>query len=218
MPRAPLQALITLHFPISLVLLRSAVIRSDYTLLTIMPVVVEGIYWSALISLPYGESMTRLLKGGKSKGGGSTGSFGKDLPRHPEEPSCTSNPLAHSLIGEATFSRSTYTFLIPLLFKHWFTPITLDDIPAIREDDSSTTSIASFRADQAKRDKTYAARHGGAKRQRNLGWDLLAFFSPDILTQCVSSAICGFPTNMVRYGRRSLSACSTFPRRGCACF
>lgn len=75
--------------------------------------------------------------------------------------------------------------MLPLLFKHYFTPIQLEDIPALREDDGSASSLGAFRADQAARDKAYAEKHDGAKRKRDLGLDLLRHFAPEIFTQAV---------------------------------
>ncbi len=76
--------------------------------------------------------------------------------------------------------------MLPLLFKHYWKLIQLEEIPAIREDDGSAASLGAFRADQAKRDEAYARKHNGEKRKRNLGWDLLRFFSPEISVQAVS--------------------------------
>ena len=75
--------------------------------------------------------------------------------------------------------------MLPLLFKHYWKPIQLHDIPAIREDDGSASSLGAFRAHQAKRDQAYAEKHDGVKRNRNLGLDLLFFFSPEIFVQAV---------------------------------
>ena len=79
--------------------------------------------------------------------------------------------------------------MLPLLFKYFWTPIQLEDIPALREDDGSASSLGAFRAAQAKRDAAYADKHSGQKRKRNLGWDLLVFFSPDIFIQAVSPTL-----------------------------
>lgn len=76
--------------------------------------------------------------------------------------------------------------MLPLLFKHYWKPIQLHDIPAIREDDGSAASIGAFRAYQARRDNAYAEKHNGDKRKRDLGLDLLRFFSPEISVQAVS--------------------------------
>ena len=82
---------------------------------------------------------------------------------------------------EAAFSRATYTFMLSLLFKHYRKPITLKDIPALREDDSAASSLGAFRAHQAKR------RKGNARG--DLGIDLLMFFLPEIFAQCVWAGI-----------------------------
>lgn len=90
LPHAPVERLLTIHLIPSLLLLRSAVINKQDSALDIAPLVVEIVYWSALISIPYGENLSRLLNGSVSKGGGSAGSYAKELPRHPEEPTCKS--------------------------------------------------------------------------------------------------------------------------------
>lgn len=77
--------------------------------------------------------------------------------------------------------------MLPLLFKHYVSPITLEDIPAIREDDSSAASLGAFRAFSAKRDATYAKIHSGAKRRRNLGLELAMYFAPELGWQVVRS-------------------------------
>lgn len=85
----------------------------------------------------------------------------------------------------AAWSRGTYNFMLPLLFKHYLTPITLENIPAIREDDSSAASLGAFRAFSAKRDAAYSKKHNGAKKRRNLGLELAMFFAPELGWQIV---------------------------------
>lgn len=63
-------------------------------MLALAPTIVEIVYWSALISIPYGEGLSRLLASSVSKGGGSAGSYGEELPKHVEEPTCESFPTA----------------------------------------------------------------------------------------------------------------------------
>jgi len=102
--------------------------------------------------------------------------------------------------------------MLPLLFKHYFTPIQLHDIPAIREDDGSAASLGAFRAYQAKKDKVYAEKHNGEKRKRDLGLDLLRLFSPEIVVQAVSPLMSRTnPFLKIRLGPPSSSACSIFP-------
>jgi hypothetical protein len=73
--------------------------------------------------------------------------------------------------------------MLPFLVKYFRKPITLEEIPALREDDSSAATLGAFRADQAYWDARYAAKHGGAKRHRNLGLNLARFFARDIARQ-----------------------------------
>jgi hypothetical protein len=54
----------------------------------ILPTVVETVYWAVLMSLPYATPMSGLLFGRSSKGGGTLGNYGKELPAHLEEPTC----------------------------------------------------------------------------------------------------------------------------------
>jgi hypothetical protein len=91
LPRSPIIPLISLHLVPSLLILRGQILHSKPTLLGIAPSVIELIYWTFLISIPYGEGLDRLLEGGKSKGGGTSGSYGKELPQHLEEPTCKSS-------------------------------------------------------------------------------------------------------------------------------
>jgi hypothetical protein len=149
------------------------VIGSHVSGFSIAPPIFESIYWAVLVSIPYGEDLDRLLDGAVSKGGSSSGSFGQEIPRHIEEPT-------------SAFSRATYGFMLPLLFRHYYNPIKLHDIPSIREDDSAAASLGAFRAFQAGRDRRYSEKHGGQPRKRNLGIDLLLHFLPETLTQCVS--------------------------------
>jgi hypothetical protein len=107
--------------------------------------------------------------------------------------------------------------MLPLLFKHYWTPIQLHDIPAIREDDSSAASLGAFRADQARRDERYAQKHNGQMRKRDLGLDLLRFFSPEITVQAVRPPPRAIKLTS-RSGRPSSSACNTFPRQVSGCY
>ena len=93
--------------------------------------------------------------------------------------------MAHSNI--AVFAKASFSFMLPLLWRHFWQPIKLDNIPAIREDDSAATSLGAFRADQAYWDKKYAEQHDGQLRRRNLGINLIRFFLPEIVKQCVSA-------------------------------
>ena len=89
-PSSPVTILLTFHLVPSLLVLRSTIITPHTTAIAIAPTVVELVYWAAVISIPYGDPLDRLLVGAKSKGGGSSGSYGSDLPKHVEEPTCTS--------------------------------------------------------------------------------------------------------------------------------
>ncbi|OCF40975.1 ATP-binding cassette transporter [Kwoniella heveanensis CBS 569] len=168
-PKSRITPLLTIHLLPTLLLFRSNLVQPHPSKLRIASGIVEVVYWAAMISMPYSEGLDRLLSGSVSKGGGSSGSYGHNLPIHPEEQT-------------SPFSRAIYTFLFPLLFKHYFTPITLEDIPAIREDDATAASIGAFRAFQANRDAVYLKKHG-EKRKRHLGLDLLRFFAPEVLIQ-----------------------------------
>ncbi len=188
-PSSPIPILLTFHLVPALLVLRTSIINPHTTIIAIAPAIVELLFWTAIISIPYAEPLDRLLDGSKSKGGGSSGSYGSELPRHLEEPTCTcirpddSRNIPDAFL--AAFSRATFTFMIPFFFRYYWNPVTLKDIPAIREDDSASSSLGAFRADQAIRDSRYAEKHAGAKRKRNLGLDLIRFFSPEIFTQCV---------------------------------
>ncbi|WWC71269.1 uncharacterized protein I206_105222 [Kwoniella pini CBS 10737] len=170
-PSSPLTAILTIHVLPSLIAFRSNIVQPHTSALIIASGILEVVYWIAMISIPYSENLDRLLEKGFSQGGGTSGSYGTKLPKHCEEPA-------------SVFSRATYTFILPLLFKHYFQPITLQDIPAIREDDSASSSLGAFRAYRASRDKKYLAKTGET-RVRNLGADLFWFFSPELAYQCI---------------------------------
>lgn len=76
--------------------------------------------------------------------------------------------------------------MLPFLVRHYKKTVTLEDIPAIREDDSSVAVLAAFRADQAYYDAKWAKSHLGEKRKRDLGLNLFRFFWPEISAQMVS--------------------------------
>ncbi|WVR09322.1 hypothetical protein IAU60_006387 [Kwoniella sp. DSM 27419] len=173
--RSRIAPLLSAHIVPALLIFRSEVIQPTPSKLTIACVIVELVYWAAMISMPYSEQTGRILQGGVSKGGGSSGSYGKKLPRHPEEET-------------SPFSRAFYMFIVPLLTKHYFKPITLDDIPALREDDSAAASLGSFRTFQASKDAAWAKKHK-EKRKRNLGWDLIRFFGFDLFVQSAWSIL-----------------------------
>ncbi|OWZ29769.1 ATP-binding cassette transporter [Cryptococcus neoformans AD2-60a] len=175
-PHSHITPLLSLHSMTSLILFRTLIIHPNPSKLHIACFAVEMVYCIAMLGLPYHEALDRLLEGAKSKRGGSLGSFGSKLPKHCEEPA-------------SAWSRGTYNFMLPLLFKHYLSPITLEDIPAIREDDSSAASLGAFRAFSAKRDATYAKIHSGAKRRRNLGLELAMYFAPELGWQVLWASI-----------------------------
>lgn len=75
--------------------------------------------------------------------------------------------------------------MLPFLVRHYSNPVKLNNIPALREDDSSASALGAFRADQARRDAKFAEKHLGEKRKRDLGVDLFLFFLPEISAQVV---------------------------------
>ncbi|KIR99113.1 ATP-binding cassette transporter [Cryptococcus deuterogattii 2001/935-1] len=175
-PHSHITPLLSLHSMTSLILFRTLMIHPNPSKLHIACFAVEIVYCIAMLGLPYHENLDRLLEGAKSKGGGSLGSFGSKLPKHCEEPA-------------SAWSRGTYNFLLPLLFKHYLTPITIENIPAIREDDSSAASLGAFRAFSAKRDAIYSKKHNGATRRRNLGFELAMFFAPELGWQILWASV-----------------------------
>ncbi|WWC90401.1 uncharacterized protein L201_005336 [Kwoniella dendrophila CBS 6074] len=170
-PSSPLSAILSIHILPSLLLFRSNIIQPHTSSLRVASGILEVVYWVIMVNIPYSEGLDRLMKGGYSTGGGSSGSYGEKLPKHAEEPA-------------SVFSRATYGFLLPLLFKHYFKPITLTDIPAIREDDASAASVGAFRAYRASRDKSHLSKTG-ERRIRNLGADLFWFFLPELAMQTI---------------------------------
>ena len=89
-PLFSLAGLLTLHLVPALLILRSTIVSPNTTFIAIAPSVVELFYWAAVVSIPYADPLDRLLEGAKSKGGGSSGSYGSELRKHIEEPTCTS--------------------------------------------------------------------------------------------------------------------------------
>lgn len=90
LPGTPIEILVTIHAIPAVLLLRSAVIQPGTTALGLAPTIAELVFWTALISIPYGEGLGKILRGSVSRRGGSDGSYGKQLPKHIEEPSCES--------------------------------------------------------------------------------------------------------------------------------
>lgn len=76
--------------------------------------------------------------------------------------------------------------MIPFLVKYYYTPIQLNQIPSLREDDATASCLGAWRAYQARKDAKWAERHLGEKRKRDLGLDLFLFFLPSVSKQCVS--------------------------------
>lgn len=191
-PRGKVIPLLTIHLLPSFFLYRSAFIRHEATPVGIAALVIELAYFFALICIPYQDPLDRLLGGAHSKGGGNSGSD-VPLPKHYEEPICEPGPspsmdrckrtrlTRHS----AVLSRATYVFIVPFLVKHYYTAIELNEVPAIREDDSSSAGLGAFRAFRARKDAEWAAKHLGEPRKKDLAWDLLRFFAPEMTVQCV---------------------------------
>ena len=90
-PRPPLAILLIIHLVPTLLLLRSHILADRPSILDILPTASEVIYWMGLMSIPYAAPLQGLLSAGRSKGGGSLGSYGTKLPRHIEEPACKSS-------------------------------------------------------------------------------------------------------------------------------
>ncbi|RXK42365.1 ATP-binding cassette transporter [Tremella mesenterica] len=190
LPSAPITPLITLHLVPALLLLRHHVITGGVGAIEFVPIVVELLYWLVLISIPYTPKLDRLLAGGRTKGGGSSGSYGAKLPRHLEEPT-------------SAFSKASYMFMLPFLFKHYFKTVALSDIPAMREDDSTSACLGAWRAFQASRDHSHEKKHGN-KRKRNLALDLVIFFNPETRTQMAWSILFVFLQYLPPTGLRLL--------------
>ena len=71
----------------TLIALRSSILHGAQALDIVALAVAIG-YWISMMAVPYADSMDGLLAGAGSKGGGSSGSFGKVVSRHIEEPQC----------------------------------------------------------------------------------------------------------------------------------
>lgn len=84
LPSAPIMALLTLHLPIALLLARSAAMSTGESWVELLPVIVETVYWTVLVTVPYYEPMDGLLSGAASRGGLGAG----PIPNHLEEPTC----------------------------------------------------------------------------------------------------------------------------------
>jgi len=163
----PVTPLVTLHLTPMFLLFRTAVLNGT-PWVALAPAVIEMVYWAALVSVPYYDGLDRLLAGAVCHGG-----IGyPEWPRHLEEPI-------------SALSRATYWFMIPFLWKNYFKPVTLETIPALREDDGAAASAGAFRVFQAARDRKYEKRVG-KKRERNLGIDLILHFLPELGLQIVS--------------------------------
>ncbi|BEI94008.1 uncharacterized protein CcaverHIS019_0604670 [Cutaneotrichosporon cavernicola] len=158
-------SLLTLHLVPSLLLFRSGKMGNyPSSPLSTIIVVWEVVYWAILVCTPYHDPLDRLVGGAVSRGG-------VGGPRHIEEP-CTA------------LSRATYWFILPFLWKHYWKPITLEEIPAVREDDSAAACVGAFRRFQAAHDAAYEVKHN-SPRKRNLAWDLITFFRPELVRQSV---------------------------------
>jgi ABC-type multidrug transport system fused ATPase/permease subunit len=156
----------TLHLVPATLLLRSALIQG-VPWFVLAPPLFGLILWAALVSVPYYDSLDRLLAGAATRGG-----LGYPHCRaHIEDPT-------------SAFSRATYWFILPFLWRNYWSPVTLERIPAIREDDGAAASAGAFRAFQAGRDRKYEAKHG-VPRVRILGIDLILHFFPEITLQVV---------------------------------
>ncbi|GMK57331.1 hypothetical protein CspeluHIS016_0401650 [Cutaneotrichosporon spelunceum] len=158
--------LLTVHLVPTLLLFRSSE-RANYPSSRLGTAIVgwEVAYWVVLVCLPYYEELDRLVEGAASRGGVMPG------PKHIEEP-CSA------------LSRATYWFILPFLWKHYWKTITLEEIPAVREDDSSAACVGAFRRFQAARDAAYEFKHH-SPRTRNLARDLITFFRPELVRQAI---------------------------------
>lgn len=164
-PGLPILPLVTLDLIPALLLFRSDAIRGA-SRLVLAPTCVQLVYWCTLMCIPYYDKLDRILDGAVSHGGIDA----PPLARHIEEPT-------------SAMSRGTYWFIIPFLWKYYWRPIKLEEIPAIREDDGAAASLGSFRKFQAAQDTKYAKKHDGGIRRRKLSRDLIAFFWPQLVAQ-----------------------------------
>jgi hypothetical protein len=72
----------------TLISLRTSILHGSSALGIVSLSVAIG-FWVVMMALPYAQPMSGLLLGAGSKGGGSSGTFGKDVAVHIEEPTCT---------------------------------------------------------------------------------------------------------------------------------
>ncbi|WVO13715.1 hypothetical protein L204_101337 [Cryptococcus depauperatus] len=194
--------LVSMHIPVALLLIRSSILHQNQTPISITCVAIEFVYWLTHISIPYQETLGELLQGGTSKGGSYFDNSDHGSPKHCEEPA---SPI----------SRATYFFLLPLLLKNYFKPITSSQIPCLREDDSSAAALGAFRVYQAKKDISFFRKHN-ENRKRELGSDLVGHFCGNLFTQACWSILLVFfeylPTIGLRLLLRHIENRATSPR------
>lgn len=85
-------------------------------------------------------------------------------------------------------SRAMFSYLVPLVFKYYKSPITGPEVPALREDDASAASMGAWRAEQATIVAQDAKKQDGNadRRRHKLVWLLLWFFRRELAKQAVS--------------------------------
>jgi hypothetical protein len=96
--------------------------------------------------------------------------------------------LTDNLVS-AMLSRGFYGHMIPLLFRHYRSPLGLKDIPAVREDDTAAACLASWRLagkSQGTSSRSREQKGGPSSQHRILALRLLWHFRKEFAEQAVS--------------------------------
>jgi len=152
------------------------------------------------ITTPYRSSLDGVLTGRKARGSAFRHQHAKFSSTSSENPSSTSRTTSES--GEkiklvkppsveeplSLASRSLFSYLQPLIWKYYWTPIEVKDIPELREDDRTSVVVGGWR-EFRERERRGLKHPEGAKLPEgkgSLSWKLLVYFKGYFALQGVS--------------------------------
>ena len=193
--------LLTIYFFTTLVTFRSTLISHQGDL--IMDSLASSLVLVILlldITTPYRSSLDGVLAGRKARGSAFRRQHAKSSAIATETPSSNSRTTTES--GEkiklvkppsveeplSLASRSLFSYLQPLIWKHYFTPIEEKDIPELREDDRTSVVVGGWREfrERERRGLKHPEGEKLSEGKGSLSWKLLVYFKGYFALQAVS--------------------------------
>jgi hypothetical protein len=188
-------SLLTVYFFSTLVTFRSTLIHSNGQGDLLMDSVATSLVLTILlidVLTPYRASLDGVLAGKKSRG--------RQFHRYTTPPTAATTtesgekirvqrppPIEEPL---SLASRALFSFLQPLIWRHYWTPIEEKDVPQLREDDQTAVVVGGWRGWNEFRESERRGLKEGREKlpegKGSLSWKLLVYFKGYFVLQAVS--------------------------------